>query len=192
MKNKTITTMLIAASALLALTDAASAYYSPRLGRFLNRDPINEPGAVMVHQPTRPVTAFFPRDPVEGDATELLREGIIADPAGEPTLSGHPAHPLTFTENNPISRVDLLGLCACKAEVKASFGSSGLPGLHLYAQWEKSGCDAANESGSAHWKTCGLIGMCPSGSASDGASYQPVVKAARPPQEPRFRPCQSG
>ena len=44
MKNRRITAVLIAVSALLALADAASAYYSPRLGRFLNRDPVNEPG----------------------------------------------------------------------------------------------------------------------------------------------------
>jgi len=170
MSRHTSLTVAISLLASLILVDTAAAYYSPSMGRFLNRDPIVEPGAVLVRQAARPATAFIPRDPVNGDTTELLREGILADPKSEPTRPWRALHPFTFAENNPISQVDLLGLCTCKAEVKASFGSSGLPGLHLYVQWEKSGCASGNESGSVHWKTCGFIGMCPSGSASDGSS----------------------
>ncbi len=46
MKNKMFTTMLVAVLATLILADAASAYYSPRMGRFLNRDPIQEEGGL--------------------------------------------------------------------------------------------------------------------------------------------------
>ncbi len=84
MKNRTITTMLVAATALLALADAASAYYSPRLGRFLNRDPINEPGHVLV-QTYRQPTAFIPRDPMENNRYVSFRNNAISwfDPNGE-------------------------------------------------------------------------------------------------------------
>jgi hypothetical protein len=86
MKNRTITTVLVAASAWLALAEAASAYYSPRLGRFLNRDPINEPGAVLIRQAARPAMGFIPRDPepvvagpVRADAPKPVALRQLAD-----------------------------------------------------------------------------------------------------------------
>ncbi len=99
MKNRTITTMLVAATTLLALADAASAYYSPRLGRFLSRDPISEPGAVLVHQAARPAMSFLPRDPIEGRQDKDLYR---------------------YVDNSPTNYVDPHGLCplAQPGEVK--------------------------------------------------------------------------
>jgi hypothetical protein len=88
MKNRTITTMLVAVSALLALAEAASAYYSPRLGRFLNRDPISEPGAAQVRQAARPAPSFIPRDPLNAGGLHLYG----------------------FAGNDPANKVDVLGL----------------------------------------------------------------------------------
>lgn len=128
MRKKTITTMLLAATALLASADAASAYYSPRLGRFLNRDPINEPGAVLVRQAARPATAFIPRDPEESPP---IRSDISSDLAlgnvmsrsvalsyvvSSPRRSSQPSHEreelnlYQYAEAAPTNHVDPLGL----------------------------------------------------------------------------------
>jgi hypothetical protein len=84
MKNRTITTMLVAAAALLALADAASAYYSPRLGRFLNRDPIAEPGAALVRAAGKQGTQFVSRDPVDKNEYVGMRNNAVnwIDPHG--------------------------------------------------------------------------------------------------------------
>lgn len=55
--------VIVAGWAVLALADAVSAYYSPRLGRFISRDAIDEPGAVLVRYISAS-TSFLPRDPV--------------------------------------------------------------------------------------------------------------------------------
>lgn len=47
---------------LLALADSAGAYYMPRMGRFLNRDPLSEQGFILVRRVDQ--TAFVPRDPL--------------------------------------------------------------------------------------------------------------------------------
>lgn len=75
---------VIAALAVLALTQAASAYYSPAMGRFLSRDPIGEPGAVMVRQTGRPATGFLPRDPLDKNGYTGMQNNAISwfDPDG--------------------------------------------------------------------------------------------------------------
>jgi len=126
MKNRTITTMSVAAAALLALADAASAYYSPRLGRFLNRDPISEPGAVLVRQAARPATAFPPRDPqpevqgavrIDAPKPRVLKQFPSRTPSPEPvvvfgvTIARLPESS-TARESNPGEQdVDELNLC---------------------------------------------------------------------------------
>ncbi len=87
MKNRTIVTMLLAVSALLALADAASAYYSPRLGRFLNRDPLNEQGAMLTRTGRQPTT-FLARDQLVPAEQNLY----------------------AFVGNRPVDHVDVLGL----------------------------------------------------------------------------------
>lgn len=63
MRKRTTTVVMLTGTAVLALADVASAYYSPRLGRFLSRDPLSEPGAALVRQVSAS-TSFLPRDPV--------------------------------------------------------------------------------------------------------------------------------
>ena len=53
----------LAVLAAFPLGDFALAHHNPRTGRFLNRDPIGEPGAVLVRHAAAPA-AFMPRDPV--------------------------------------------------------------------------------------------------------------------------------
>ncbi len=103
MKNKMFTTMLVAVLATLFLADAASAYYSPRMGRFLNRDPIGEPGAVLVHQTARPVTGFIPRDSVDGKSEGNLYRCV---------------------DNNAIIFIDPYGLHVIGVGVAQAFGAS--------------------------------------------------------------------
>jgi RHS repeat-associated protein len=57
--------VLYAVFAVLSQAEAASAYYSRRLGRFLSRDPVGEPGAKLLRKADR-ATAFIPRDRREG------------------------------------------------------------------------------------------------------------------------------
>lgn len=88
---------VIAALAVLALTHAASAFYSPAMGWFLNRDPINEPGAVLVRAVARQGTRFVPRD-LPSTATER--------------------HLYAFVHNEPQDYVDPLGLAASKPKTQ--------------------------------------------------------------------------
>lgn len=71
------------------MADAASAYYSPRMGRFLSRDPIDEPGAMVVRQAARQVTRFIPRDPIQ---------------------TAENSNNYRFVDNNPVIYVDPTGL----------------------------------------------------------------------------------
>jgi len=128
MKNRTIKRMLAAAFASLMLADAASAYYSPRLGRFLSRDPIAEPGAVLVRQAARPATSFIPRDPeqpppISGGVNSDLGLGNAKCRAYGSSYVGRlpimPTEPLheeeelnlyQYAKGAPTNRVDPLGL----------------------------------------------------------------------------------
>lgn len=76
-----------AALASLALVETASAYYDPRTGRFISRDPIGEPGAMLVRHGSQG-GSFIPRD-----------IGVSEEP-----------HAYAYTLNEPVGRVDALGL----------------------------------------------------------------------------------
>lgn len=88
MRNGKIRFAAVAVFAVLALTEAASAYYSPRLGRFLNRDPMDEPGHVLVKAQRQP-TVFISRDPMENNSYRSFRNNAISwfDPDGEQAAS---------------------------------------------------------------------------------------------------------
>lgn len=65
-------------------------YYVPGLGRWINRDPIGEPGAVLVR--TVASQGFVPRDPIQGDGPNhywALRNDPIqrVDPDGGQSIS---------------------------------------------------------------------------------------------------------
>lgn len=79
----------VAILAILAIAESASAYYSPAMGRFLGRDPIDEPGAALTRQVARQKTGFIPRDPIPTEA-----EG----------------NSYRFVDNSPSNYVDLLGM----------------------------------------------------------------------------------
>jgi hypothetical protein len=107
MKNRTITMVLVATLASLLLADTASAYYSPRMGRFLGRDPIREPGAVLLRT-RQQATRFIPRDPIG---------------------TKHERNSYEFTTNNPVNRIDRLGLRSASGTPKP-----GLPHCKLNDQ----------------------------------------------------------
>jgi hypothetical protein len=71
----------------LILVDAAAAYYSPSTGRFLSRDPLNEPG-VMLASTRSQGSNFIPRDPAfrpkDGNTYAFVRNQptIAIDPVG--------------------------------------------------------------------------------------------------------------
>jgi hypothetical protein len=93
MRSSSKLTVGLAILATLMMVDSALAYYSPSLGRFINRDPIAEPGAMLVRQlPSG--GAFIPRDPASSD---------------EP-------HTYAYVYNDPVRRIDPLGLCGCNKE----------------------------------------------------------------------------
>jgi hypothetical protein len=130
MRNKTNTTVLVATLTLLALADAASAYYSPRLGRFLSRDPIDEPGAVLLRQTAAPSTPLFATRSQQFHKTFIPR-----GPLGNPSFSSRWQYALAgnsgvlpgmlnaltggdtdaerlyrFVRNSPATDIDPLGL----------------------------------------------------------------------------------
>jgi len=84
MKHRNSLGLLIAIVGIVALPDTASAYLKPKIGRWLSRDPIGEPGAMLLARVqakgylprqdielpgmpmianSRPASAFLPRDP---------------------------------------------------------------------------------------------------------------------------------
>ncbi len=72
----------------LILVDAAAAYYSPSTGRFLNRDPVDEPSAVLLRT-GRQASKFIPRDKLSNDGKNLYG----------------------FVVNSPVNQIDPVGLC---------------------------------------------------------------------------------
>ncbi len=104
MRKRTTTASLAIAISILALTDVASAYYSPRLGRFINRDPISEPGAILLRTHQQP-SRVLPLDPVVKDGNSY-----------------------EFTVNNPTNKIDKLGLLSVGSP------KAGLPHCKLNGQ----------------------------------------------------------
>ena len=87
----------LAVLATLVVVDSALAYYSPRLGRFISRDPIGEPGAMLA----RPATAsalgspFMARDPIPKSSP--IRPGGMVD---------YPQHEYRALRNGPLEWID--------------------------------------------------------------------------------------
>jgi hypothetical protein len=92
--------IVAAVCAMLAVTNAASAYYSPHLGRWISRDPIAEPGAIILREQVEP-TASIPRGP--GELAEV------------------DANPQRFVSNDPQDAVDPVGLWSKETH----YGKSG-------------------------------------------------------------------
>jgi hypothetical protein len=113
MKNRMTTIVLVAPFAVFMLADVASAYYSPRLGRFLSRDPLNEQGAVL----TRRVASgrFLPRDPLDPISRKYYLKSAEKNrfPYSAERSRYHDAaegNLYHFVDNDPVSSVDILGL----------------------------------------------------------------------------------
>lgn len=74
MPSKTIQTTVLAVLVFLGFVEAAWAYYSPRLGRFLNRDPISEPAFVLAQRTAAnglpSWSRFAPRDSIASAANQ--------------------------------------------------------------------------------------------------------------------------
>lgn len=112
MRSSSKLTVGLTILATLIAVDSALAYYSPRLGRFINRDPIGEPGFVLVQQTAATAgiaggrmesSAFIPRDPL-GEAFESPQpaRAVVREP-----------NPYVYVLNSPANAVDPLGLkCA--------------------------------------------------------------------------------
>jgi hypothetical protein len=79
-------TVGLAILATLMVVDSALAYYNPRTGRFLSRDPIGEPGAMLLR--TGSSAGFIQRDPIPEEP-----------------------HAYAYVANRPVNSVDAFGLC---------------------------------------------------------------------------------
>lgn len=91
MKRMHLRTVLVAAFTFGIVVDAASAWYNPRTGRFLSRNPISEPGAMMIRQVSPPVSSFIARDSLQ-QTVGLIRIGSPVSTSGQfLTLSIEPA-----------------------------------------------------------------------------------------------------
>jgi RHS repeat-associated protein len=158
-------------------------YYSPKLGRWINRDAIEELGGNNVY-------AYVVNVPV-GSIDYLGNLPCPADPPSPPP-SPRPAPPKPHDLPNPPPRPNpnppppdpcagkppckpgerrdakcdcVPEPCMCKAQIKAT-------GVHLYIHFEQTGCGQAKQTGNAHWGPCGAIGMCPCGSLN-GKAHPP-------------------
>lgn len=163
MRSRSLLTLVLALVAPILLVDVAQAYYTPGLGRFVNRDPIEEPGAMLIREGMQ--TGQFPRDrvaPTIPDSAEVFdgRSGAIVD-----------IHLYAIVWNGVPNWIDPIGLCTCTVQVRASSKSGSSPGLHMYVYFKREGC-GDDFTGAAHWGPCGFIGMCPKGSI-DGKPYPP-------------------
>jgi uncharacterized protein RhaS with RHS repeats len=95
MSTRTVRCAILAALASLGLVQTASAYYDPRTGRFISRDPIGEPGAAMLARgavgANHPGTSFIQRDGSEPGGSNRYAYVFNApindvDPLGELSL----------------------------------------------------------------------------------------------------------
>jgi hypothetical protein len=107
----------------------ASAWYDPTTGRWLNRDPIGEPGFQVlqaVQTPTAASGRWINRNP-GGEAAAVTFSPQVDDP-----------NLYTFVMNNPVSTIDLLGLklWKCTRDTKWGFGQH----VYLYNDVNGSSC----------------------------------------------------
>ncbi len=144
MKNKMFTTMLAAVFATLFLADAASAYYSPRMGRFLNRDPIGETGAMLIRTGVQPATRFIPRDNVDKNGYAGMLNNAISwfDPdGGEATSQPAPSPASQPTPKNYLDPTSRLGAAlAGKPTTCGIYVIRDMVGVgHTFILWDGNG-----------------------------------------------------
>ena len=134
MRQQHSTRIAILMLTVMAFADSAGAYYMPRIGRFLNRDPLPEHGSILVR--TMGSVSFVPRDPFEparasvDPAVAMKADSVLsAAPSYRSIERGRyekgvarrvmelaEAAPYCALENSPINKVDPLGLvCGCRS-----------------------------------------------------------------------------
>lgn len=98
MRHRSALVIGVLAFAVLAFVDTAGAYYMPRIGRFISRDPIAEPGSIVFRQ-----IAPSPADPLfRSAASRFVPRDAIAQ-SGEPNR-------YAYVANKATNWVDPLGL----------------------------------------------------------------------------------
>jgi len=111
MQSSSKLTIGLAILATLAVVDSAPAHYDPRTGRFLSRDPVGEPGAMLIRKVVAKA-AFIPRDPAEGDPYRFVRNDPSSwiDPDGAAAQRGDSPQPSARPKEDPAGRGSTCGL----------------------------------------------------------------------------------
>lgn len=130
--------MLLAAFISFTLADAASAYYSPRLGRFLNRDPIGEPGATPVRTGRQP-TQFIPRDPIRPDADPNRYAAVRNNPLNLVDPDGMAPTPMPPPWDRPSPAGDDCGIQVHQSPLCLIGGAGGGELGHTWLTWGSGG-----------------------------------------------------
>jgi len=99
MKRRTLLSLATALLVAFIFVDIASAYYHPSTGRFIGRDPIGEPGHVLVRSAASSRT-FLPRDPVASASVSSSR-GLVM-----PLSAVEEPHTYRAMRNNPLTWID--------------------------------------------------------------------------------------
>lgn len=134
MKPRLSIGFVIATLSFLALPDTASAYLKPKIGRWLSRDPVGEPGAMVLRQAVA-ATPFLPRDVDEGQpyhyvqnsptngydplgdvAMGLVWLNALEDPATQPGGTTQPAPPPPNPKTNACKDEQSCCMCLLYAE----------------------------------------------------------------------------
>lgn len=100
-------TVGLAILAALMVVDSALAYYNPRTGRLLSRDPIGETGHMLVRQVA--ASGFVPRDPAGVPRGVVVREASATKFFPQDGEDRGGSNRYAFVLNNPVSLYDPLG-----------------------------------------------------------------------------------
>ncbi len=100
---------------------AAFAFYDPTVGRWLSRDPVGEPGFQVLHAATTAPQAIVP--------PPLLQQGRWAQRDAITNLNANEkqggANRYGFVENNPVGKIDPLGLLSWSQAGEAIWRAAG-------------------------------------------------------------------
>lgn len=99
MQRRCLCALTAALFVLFIFVDIASAYYNPRTGRFLSRDPIAEPGHVLIRSVANSGT-FLPRDPATSASVSSTRGFVM------PSSEAEEPHIYRAMRNNPLTWID--------------------------------------------------------------------------------------
>lgn len=168
MKRRNIFSLATALLLSFIFVDIASAYYNPKLGRFINRDPIGEPGAIILRQPAS--RGFIPRDPIPEEPNPygyvMNSPTIMVDPFGLQS-KGCCGPDVTAKLNELLAAFEsMFAAAADVTQCKMCFGMVGPDGWDIsefhfagltdgYAPFQKDGCGTGGCAG-----TIAVGGQC--------------------------------